>query len=142
MGSNSYLILKINYKYILIYLLVDWKLVTFLMNNFKLSRKLIFNKINVNEVNFKVTEVTKKNQSSCFLAKAKLYIYPKYSLIQKNGDSFATVYSSKCVTVFWPLAHVSGPTSNKLVVVVVVVVLVLVVVVGNVHTFKYGVIWK
>ena len=44
---------------------------------------------------------------------------------------------------FWPLAHVSGPTSNKLVVVVVVVVLVvLVVLVGNVHTFKYGVIWK
>ena len=33
-------------------------------------------------------------------------------------------------TGFWPLAHVSGPTSNKLVVV------------GNVHTFKYGVIWK
>ena len=31
---------------------------------------------------------------------------------------------------FWPFAHVSGPTSNKLVVV------------GNVHTFKYGVIWK
>ena len=33
-------------------------------------------------------------------------------------------------TGFWPLSHVSVPTSNKLVVV------------GNVHTFKYGVIWK
>ena len=39
------------------------------MNNFKLSRKLIFdNKINVN----KVTEVTNKNQSPCFLATLRL----------------------------------------------------------------------
>ena len=26
--------------------------------------------------------------------------FPNYSLIQKNGDTFATVYNSKCVTVF------------------------------------------
>jgi hypothetical protein len=36
-------------------------------------------------------------------------------------------------TYFGPLAHVSGPMSNKLVVVVLV---------GNVHTFKYGAIMK
>ena len=28
------------------------------------------------------------------------YLVLQYSLIQKNGDTFATVYSSKCVTVF------------------------------------------
>ena len=42
------------------------------MNNFKLSRKLIFDKINVNKVNSKVTEVTNKNQSPCFLATLRL----------------------------------------------------------------------
>ena len=84
MGPNLYLILKINYKYILIYLLVDWKLVTFLMNNFKLSRKLIFNKINVNKVNFKVTEVTKKNQSSCFLSKDKVIYLSQVPKIQQT----------------------------------------------------------
>ena len=53
-------------------------------------------------------------------------------------DLVQAVSSTKIVKLasFWPLAHVSGPTSYKLVVVLVVVV------VGNVHTFKYGVIWK
>ena len=46
------------------------------------------------------------------------------------------VSSMESLFDFWPLAHVSGPTSNKLVVVVVLLLL------GNVHTFKYGVIWK
>ena len=51
-------------------------------------------------------------------------------------QSIPSILMSNKNLSFRPLAHVSGPTSNKLVVVVVVVV------VGNVHTFKYGVIWK
>ena len=69
---------------------------------------------------------------TCGSASSSKTKYEKRNLCSAEKSS---VIRADSHSKFWPnsLTEPSGPTSNKLVVVVVL---------GNVHTFKYGVIWK
>ena len=62
-------------------------------------RKLILSSYSVQyfSITAELSNWSNTGMNTSFLV---MYPYDGYSLIQKNGDTFATVYNIKCVTVF------------------------------------------